>query len=291
VYAAPFAYARAGSFDEAVALLAEAGEDARVIAGGQSLVPLMMLRMAQPSLLVDIGGAGPRSIERVDGRLVVSALARHADLQRSAAVAEACPLLAEAAAHIGNVRVRHRGTLGGSLAHAEATAELPCVAVALGATVFAKGPEGERAIPSADLAVTHWTTSLAPAEVITRVELPAAGPRQGSAFVELARRAGDFALVEAAAVVDLDEAGAIGGARAVLGAVADRPVDVSELVAPLVGAAPDAEAVRAVGRAVSEAVDPVDGRHASAAYRKRMAGVLVERALTLAAARAAEGAG
>jgi carbon-monoxide dehydrogenase medium subunit len=288
VYAAPFAYARAASFDEAVALLAATGEDARVIAGGQSLVPLMMLRMAQPSVLVDIGGAGDRSIERVDGRLVVSALARHVDLERSAAAREACPMIAEAAGLIGNVRVRHRGTLGGSLAHAEATAEWPCVAVVLEATVVAHGPGGERAIPAADLFVTHLTTSLAAGEVITRVEFPVLSGRRGSSFVELARRAGDFALAEAAAVVSLDDAGRCTSARVVLGAVADRPVDVSALASPLVGAEPDAEAARAIGRAAAEAVDPAAGRHASAAYRRRMVAVLVERALVTAAVRAVE---
>jgi CO/xanthine dehydrogenase FAD-binding subunit len=287
VYAAPFAYVRAGSFAEAVALLADAGEDARVLAGGQSLVPLMMLRMAQPSVLVDIGGAGERSIERADGRVVLSALARHVDLERSDVVATGCPLLAEAAALVGNVRVRHRGTLGGSLAHAEATAELPVAAVALGASVVARGPDGERAIPAAELAVTHLTTSLAAGEVITRVEVPVAAGRQGSAFVELAPRAGDFALVSAAAVVTLDDGGRVAAARVVLGAIADRPVDVSELAAPLAGDVPDAGAAREVGRAAADTVDPVDGRHATAAYRKRMVAVLVERALVTAAGRAA----
>ena len=207
MYSAPFEYQRASSWEDAVAQLERGDEDAHVLAGGQSLVPMMMLGLAAPTLLVDVGGAGERTIQVRDRALVLSALVRHVDLERSDVVRDACPMLTEAVKHIGNVRVRHRGTIGGSLAHAEATAELAAVAVAHRATTRVLGPRGERTVPAADLFVTHLTTSLEPADVITGVEFPASGPRTGSCFLEMARRAGDFAIAEVAAIVSLDEAG------------------------------------------------------------------------------------
>jgi CO/xanthine dehydrogenase FAD-binding subunit len=287
MYAAPFEYVRASTWSEAVEKLREAGEDARVIAGGQSLVPMMMLRLAQPTALVDIGSAGERTIERRNGSLVISALARHIDLERSEVVREACPMLAEAAGLIGNVRVRHRGTIGGSLAHAEHTAELPCVAVALGGTVQVLGPSGERAIAASDLFVTHLTTALEPGEIITQVELPALRSRQGSSFIELARRAGDFAMVEAAALVTLDDNGRCTGARLVVGATADRPADFSSSAQALRDEEPTEELVSEVARSAAEEVDVGPSNHAGESYRRAMVAVLVRRALLKAVARAA----
>jgi CO/xanthine dehydrogenase FAD-binding subunit len=270
---APFTYERAGSFAEAVALLQALGEDARVIAGGQSLVPLMLLRFAQPAALVDIRGAGERAIERTGDRLVISALARHADIEASPEARSAWPILAEAAGQIGNVRVRHRGTIGGSLAHAEASAEWPCVAVALGATVHVLGPAGERAIAARDLVITHLTTSLEPGEVITRIELPLPAPGEGAAFAEYARRPGDFALLTVAAVVRP------GSARVVLGAIADRPIDAS-------AAAGDGSDPEAAGRAVAAGVEIGPHPHAGVEWRRELIAVLVTRALEAARERA-----
>jgi carbon-monoxide dehydrogenase medium subunit len=286
MYAAPFEYVRASSWSEAVAQLAAAGEDARVIAGGQSLVPMMMLRIAEPTVLVDIGGAAERTIERSNGTLVVSALARHVDLESSAVAREACPMLAEAAGLIGNVRVRHRGTIGGALAHGEPTAEWPCLAVALGATIHAQGPAGERAIAADDLFVTHLTTSLEPGEVITRIELPVLRPGQGSCFVELARRAGDFAMVEVAALLTLGDEGTCTEARVVVGATADRPADVSSAAAALLGQDPGERLAGEVARAAADEVEVGPSTHASAGYRREMVSVLVKRAVLAAAARA-----
>ena len=170
--------------------LEQLGEDAHVIAGGQSLVPMMMLRMAAPTALVDVGGACERTIEVRDGTLELSALVRHVDLEHSDTVAAACPMLTEAVRHIGNVRVRQRGTIGGSLAHAEATSELACVTLAHRGSVQVLGPGGERTVDAADLFITHLMTTLDHAEVITAVRLPALTGRQGSCFLEMARRAG-----------------------------------------------------------------------------------------------------
>jgi CO/xanthine dehydrogenase FAD-binding subunit len=286
MYPAAFDYVKAASWSDAVSALAEGGEDARVIAGGQSLVPMMMLRLAEPSRLVDVAGAAERSIERREGVLVLSALVRHVDLIESSVVREAAPILAEAAELIGNVRVRHRGTIGGSLAHAEATAELPCVAVALGASVRALGPAGERAIPADELFVTHFTTALEPGEVITAVEFPVLASRQGSAFVEMTRRPGDFAMVEAAAVITMDDEGRCAAPRLVISATADRPIDVSMLAAPCAGERPDERLAREVGVAVAAEADVGPSLHGGAEYRRAMLAVLVKRAILTAAARA-----
>jgi carbon-monoxide dehydrogenase medium subunit len=289
VYASPFEYAAATSWEEAVRLLAEAGDDAKVIAGGQSLVPMMTLRLATPRMLVDVNRASSESIRLDDGHLVIPALTRHAELQRSPLVRRWSPILSEAAGFIGNVRVRHRGTIGGSLAHADPAAELPTVAVALMGSVVVRGHAGERTIPVADFLVTHFTTALEPEEVVTGVRVPVMPERRGWAFVELARRAGDFALVEAAALVDLDEDGRrCSGIRLALGAVGERPVDASHVADPMIGARPNEETVVEAARAASEEVQPSSGVHGSGPYRREMAAVVARRAL-LAAIRRARG--
>jgi CO/xanthine dehydrogenase FAD-binding subunit len=287
MYSAPFEYLRASSWEEAVAQLERGDEDGRVLAGGQSLVPMMMLGLAAPTLLVDVGGAAERTIEVRDGSLVVSALVRHVDLERSDAVHDACPMLTEAVGHIGNVRVRHRGTIGGSLAHAEATAELATVAVAQRAIAHVLGPRGERTVPAAELFVTHLTTSLESAEVITAVEFPApSGPRTGSCFLEMARRAGDFAMAEVAATVSIDEEGRCDDVRLVVGAVADRPADVSDTATALICAPPEQAVVAELARAVADEVEIGPSSHAGVEYRREIVAVLVERAVATAAARA-----
>jgi CO/xanthine dehydrogenase FAD-binding subunit len=295
MYAAAFDYVRASSWSDAVSALAQAGEDARVIAGGQSLVPMMLLGLAQPATLVDVGSIEKPRIERRDGALVLSALTRHVDLESSAEIETACPMLAEAARLIGNIRVRHRGTIGGSLAHAEPTAELPCVAIAHGATVRALGPDGERAIPAAELFVTHFTTSLRAGEVITSIEFPALGGGQGSCFLELARRPGDFAMVNVAAVVSLADGGQVRDARVVVGATGDRPAEHSDCARALHGEPFEDGAASEVGKAVAREVEVGPSTHAGADYRREMVAVLVKRALrtavVAAAARAHAGEG
>jgi CO/xanthine dehydrogenase FAD-binding subunit len=287
MHSAPFEYLRASSWRDAVAQLERGDEDAHVLAGGQSLVPMMMLGLAAPTLLVDVGDAAERTIERRDGSLVLSALVRHVELEQSGMVRDACPMLSEAVRHIGNVRVRHRGTIGGSLAHAEATAELATVAVAQQAIVSVLGPRGERTVPASELFVTHLTTSLEPAEVITGVEFPAAGaPRTGSCFVEMARRAGDFAMVEVATTMSIDQEGRCDDVRLVVGAVSDRPADVSDAAGVLIGASPGEAVVAELARAVADQVEIGPSSHAGVDYRREMVAVLVERAVRRAAARA-----
>jgi CO/xanthine dehydrogenase FAD-binding subunit len=279
MYAAAFDYLRASSWNEAVQRLTELGDEAHVIAGGQSLVPMMMLRFSAPSALVDIGGVDERTIALEDGTLVLSALVRHVDLEHSAIVAEHAPMLTQAVRQIGNVRVRQRGTIGGSLAHGEPAAELPCVLIAHGASLHALGPDGERTIAVNDLPVMQLMTTLGEGELITRVEVPALTAGQGSCFIEMARRPGDFAMVNVAAIVSLDESGACTAARLVLGAVGRRPIDVSDAAQALVGHAIDEEASEAVGAAVAADAEVTPSSHAGIAYRREMAGVQVARAL------------
>ncbi len=285
MYASPFEYTRAASWADAVERVAAGGEDARVIAGGQSLAPMMMLRMAEPSLLVDVNGAAPRTIERDNGTLVLSALARHAELEASREVRSAFPALAEAAGWIGNVRVRPRGTIGGSVAHADPSAEYPCVALAAGATITALGPGGERSIPAAEFFVSHFTTALEPGELVTRVAVPALRTREGCAFVELSRRPGDFATVEVCAFVALGEDGRCSEARLVLGATADRPLDLSDGLQALSGEEPERAAAEAA-RAAALLAEIGESAHGSEGYRRELVAVLGRRALLAAAARA-----
>jgi len=286
MYAAAFDYLRASSWAEAVERLRELGDDAHVIAGGQSLVPMMILHFAAPSALIDIGSVDERTIELAGDTLALSALVRHVDLEHSETVAEHVPMLTEAVRQIGNVRVRQRGTIGGSLAHGEPTAELPCVALAHGATVHALGPGGERTIAAADLPVTHLMTSLAPGEVITRVEFPMLGPGQGSCFLELTRRAGDFAMVEVAALVTCDGNGRCTNVRLALGAVGHRPVDVSAAAEPLLGHGVNEAVSESVGAQVAADADVGLSSHAGVDYRRKMVAVLVARALRRAGATA-----
>jgi aerobic carbon-monoxide dehydrogenase medium subunit len=270
-------YVRASSFEEAAGLLAELGEDARAIAGGQSLVPMMNLRLAKPAVLVDLAGAGEPSFERDGGGVVVGALSRHCDLERSEVVAEECPLLAEAARFIGNVRVRNRGTIGGSLAHADPAGELPCVTVALGASIRTVSSRGRRVLPAREFFQTHYTTALEHDEVVTHVEVPALAARTGWSFQELARRTGDFAISAVAAVVTLED-DHCRDARLVACAVAQRPLELTEAEAVLRRAKPE------------EVLDEVESRACAAVssngYKATVTGVLARRAVVEAVDRA-----
>ncbi|MFN8232978.1 MAG: FAD binding domain-containing protein [Actinomycetota bacterium] len=287
MYPSPFDYVAVTSWEAAIEVLEREGEDAKILAGGQSLVPMMAMRLARPSVLVDVNripGSGP-GLE--DGVLVLPALTRHAEICGSEMIQRIAPVLTEAARYIGNVRVRHRGTIGGSLAHADPSGELPCVAVALEATVVAQGPSGERRIPAAELFESFYSTTLRPDEVITSVRLAVPPEGAGSAFAELIQRAGDFAVAEAAAVVELEPGGRrCQTVRLALGAVGERPQDLSEVAGSvLIGEEITTESVAAVASRVSSQVDPGPSVHSGASYRKRMAGVVAGRAVLAAASR------
>jgi carbon-monoxide dehydrogenase medium subunit len=275
-----FEYAAAGSYDEAVRLLAENGEEAKILAGGQSLMPMLNLRLAHPGLLIDINPADQRPLTLENEMLRLPALTRHRVLLEDPTVRQHCPLLAEAVRHVGNVRVRNRGTIAGSLAHADPTSEIGCCALATGTRVVARGPAGERTIPASDLFAGYWTTTLDPAEIITDVLIPAARPRQGWSFQEMVRRTSDFAIVAVSVIFNVAErTGEPASATVALAGVADRVV----LADPrLLNDDPDESAAR-----IAESLDPPDDVHASGAYRRRLARVLTARALREAAARAA----
>jgi CO/xanthine dehydrogenase FAD-binding subunit len=299
-----FEYVAAGSYDEAVRLLADGGDEAKILAGGQSLMPMLNLRLAHPELLIDINAADDRQPSVEGGMLVLPALTRHRVLLEHDLVRRHCPLLAAAVWHVGNVRVRNRGTVGGSLAHADPTSEIGSCALATGAQVIARGPGGERTVPVAELFESYWSTTLAESEIITDVLIPAAGPRQGWSFHEMVRRTSDFAIVAVAAMVELDQtADTIAAARVALAGVADRAMLADpQLLAGLTGLTgstlnggagaggtgdePAGAAGAAAGR-IADVLEPTDDVHASAGYRRRLVRVLVARALREAYARAA----
>lgn len=271
---APLAYRRPATVAEACALLAEGGY-AKVVAGGQSLVPLLNFRLATPDLLVDL-----RDVEGLTGigvgpdAVVVGAMTTQRALERDGAALAACPLLALALPYVGHTTTRNRGTVGGTIAHADPAAELPCVLACLEGDVDVEGPAGARAIAAADLFVTHLTSSLADDELLTRVRFPVLGPDWRFGFQEVAQRHGDYAMAMAAVGVRI-EGGRPVAARVAVGAVADRPLRLADVEAAIVAGA-DAEDLRALAAA---AVEPPDAPHAPAAYRRALVGTLIVRAL------------
>jgi carbon-monoxide dehydrogenase medium subunit len=289
---APFAYHRATTVKDAVALLAAHGPEARILAGGQSLLPMMKLRLARPAVLVDLNPVGDLAyVRHEDGVLAVGAMARLCELE-SPAVRSLAPLLAGAAPHIGHRAIRHRGTVGGSLAHADPAAELPVLALALDAELRTAGPDGERTIAARDFFVGALTTSLRGGEIVREARFPLLAAGSGWSFLELARRHGDYALVSAAAVLRRGADGSIADARIALGSVADRAVRCPDAERALVGARGGPALFEAAARAAAAPLDPPSDVHGSGAYRRHLAAVLVERALGEAWGRAhAGGAG
>jgi carbon-monoxide dehydrogenase medium subunit/6-hydroxypseudooxynicotine dehydrogenase subunit alpha len=265
----PFAYARAESVEEALALLGEAGEDAKPLAGGQSLMPLLAYRLLRPSHLVDLGGIeGLDRVERRDGGLEAGALVRHATLERAG-----LGLLSEAAGHVGHLPIRTRGTLGGSLAHADPAAELPVAALALDAEVIARSASGERSLAIEDFLLGPFTTALQPAELVLSVRVPRPPAGSRFAFEELALRAGDFALASCAVVV------ADGHARVALGGVGPTALRAREAERTLAGGPLSGERIEHAAATAAGECDPVDDPRATARYRRELVAVLVRRAL------------
>jgi carbon-monoxide dehydrogenase medium subunit len=288
-----FEYTAPRSVEEALAELAEHGDEAKLLAGGQSLVPLLNMRLVAPARLVDLNRvAGLAYIAERDGGVAIGAMTRQRAAEKSALVARRVPLLANALPWVGHFQIRNRGTVGGSLSHADPAAELPAVAVALDARLTVRGRAGERVLAAADFFRTHLTTALESTELLAEVWLPATPAGTGAAWVELARRHGDYALVGVGAVVTL-AGDRVVEARLALTGVGGAPVRARAAEALLAGAGqPLAPALLAdVAAAVRRAIDPGSDIHASADYRRRVAGVLAGRALLQAAARAREARG
>ena len=277
---APFEYHSASSVDEATALLSRLGDEAKIIAGGQSLIPLLAFRLARPAHLVDLNPIDELAkIETADGGLAIGAMVRQRAAERSSLVRERCPLLAAALPHIGHSAIRNRGTIGGSLAHADPAAELPAVALALDAKLIARGTRGERTFAASEFFVGLLTTALRPDECLVQIRIPAWPEGAGCAFEEASRRHGDFAMVGAAAVIALDSAGNAVDSRIVLTGVGDTPVRAHEAEALLRGAPAGREAFETAAERAARDLDPPSELHASRAYRLHVARVLVRRAL------------
>jgi CO/xanthine dehydrogenase FAD-binding subunit len=285
---APFEYHAPRSVEETVALLAEYGDEAKVLAGGQSLVPLMNFRLARPAHVVDINRVAELSYARPwDGGLAFGPLTRHYVLEEDPQVAARCPMLPRIASLIGHAQIRHRGTVGGSLAHADPVAELPLAATVLGAEIEARGPNGARTLEPSSFFVHYLTTSLEPTELLTEVRVPALPAGAGWSVQEFARRHGDFAIVATAVVLEA-AGGVCRGARVAVAGGAPTPYRSGGAEAALVGQPPSAEAFAAAADAAAVESDPEGDIHASAAYRRKLVRVLVRRALEEAATRLRE---
>ena len=283
-----FDYAAPASLSEAVARLAAGDGSARPLAGGQSFLPVMAFRLAEPSLLVDLRKIPDlRGIEINANGVRIGALVRWRDILDSAALKEALPLLPEAIEHVAHYQVRNRGTIGGSLAHADPAAEMPAVALAHDAVIEAVGSKGKRDIAAADLFTGPLMTSLAQDEIIVAVRFPAWPKGRAFAFEEFARRRGDFALAGVAVCYDVDAQGKARNVRASALSVADTPVRLKKAEATLEGRVVDADAIKSAAASASAEVDPAGDIHASARYRKALVGTLLGRALERAATRTA----
>ncbi len=280
----PVEYEAPAAVAEALGLLDEYQDEASVLAGGQSLIPLLALRLARPAMLIDINRLGELSgLSVTDGWLAIGAVTREYIAEESSVVAESVPLLAAALPLIGHEAIRSRGTIGGSLAHGDPAAELPAVALALDAQFVARSQAGDRVIPAAEWFEGYLTTSRRPGELLVEVRFPRAGPGTGVAFLEVARRHGDFAIVGLAASLTLTD-GLIGDARLALAGVSDVPVRAAEAEDLLVGERPSEHVFEEAARRTAAAIDPPADLHGSSEYRKKVAATLVRRGLRAAAA-------
>ena len=277
--AAAFSYARATSVVNALELLAARGDDAKVLSGGQSLMPAMNLRLISPELIVDIGGIAELKGISVRGDvLTIGALTRHVDLQRSPEIAAHAPLLTEAIAHVAHPAIRNKGTIGGSLAHADPASELPACMVALDATIVISGQIGERRVAARDFFTGIYETALSADELLTAVELPMARKNSAHFFCEFARRHGDYAIVGAAAQAIL-EGDMFADLRLVFFAVGDRPL-LSSGVSKLINVAVTPEILLEASTALEDELDPPEDQQATASMRRHLAKVLLTRCVS-----------
>lgn len=281
----PLSYVRAESVEHVLAVLGEHGDDAKVLAGGQSLVPLLNMRFARPAVLVDVNGLrGADDIAEVNDRVRVGALVRQSAFGASPLVRSRVPLAAACVPYIGHFATRTRGTVAGSLAHADARAELPLVLTALGGRVVVHSAGGGfRTVPAESFFVTHFTSVLQATDFVVETLWPAAAPGSGFAFEEFALRAGDYAVAMVAVALRVED-GRAADVRIAIGAVGDRPRLLTDLAARVDGSVVDGSLAREAGQAASVLADAADTAHASAAYQRHLTGALVERALLRAVA-------
>ena len=287
---AKFDYRDPENLQEALGLLEQYGDEAKVLAGGQSLMPLMNMRLAHPDVIVDINRiAGLAYISpAADGGLAIGALTRQRAVEQSDLVQERNPLLAAAIPYIGHFQIRNRGTLGGSVVHADPAAELPALSVALEAEFVLERSGNQRVVKAEEFFVSYYATDVEPTELLTELRIPPWPPGWGWGFDEVCRRAGDFALVGAVATIQMDDDGACQGAGITLFGVGGTPARMREAERALVGTRVDGRMLQEVERIVSEELEPDSDLHASAEYRKEVGGVLARRTLEAALARAKE---
>jgi CO/xanthine dehydrogenase FAD-binding subunit len=281
---APFKYVAASSLDHALSLKAEYGDEARFLAGGQSLIPAMNFRLARPAVLIDINGlAELAGVNRSQGSEIrVGALTRYRALERNGDFLKTCPLFADALPHIAHPQIRNRGTIGGNLSHADPASELPAVATAMKARMRIKSRANEREVAAVDFFVGLLTTDIAADEMLVEVLFPEPKPRTACSFMEVARRRGDFALAGIAAIVTVDQEERCAEVRLALCGVGETPVDASRAAASLVGQRLTDKAIDAVAAEVQDMIAPSGNVHASPDYQRHIAGVLVSRAIRAA---------
>jgi CO/xanthine dehydrogenase FAD-binding subunit len=288
---AVFSYLRPTNLQEALTFLEEYGEDAKILSGGQSLIPTMNMRLSAPAYLIDISRiSGLNYIKLDDDFLTVGALTKHKDIENSDLVKEVCPLLSEAIKWVGHAQIRNRGTVGGSIAHGDPSAELPCVLTALRGQIVIVNVDGsEEVLVPEEFFLTYMLTSLQPDQMVKEVRFPIIPKESGSAFVEVARRHGDFGLAEVAAVVDLDDMGQLSNVKIAVGGVNPTPITLEQVEDYLNGKKLTDEVLRQVSDLTQESVDPESDLHGTAEYRQELAGTLTVRALKIAVKRARGG--
>lgn len=286
---APFAYHRPDTVEEALATLAAHGADAKPLAGGQSLIPAMNFRLARPAVLVDLNGISELAYLRADAEGTrVGAMTRQRLAERDDLIGRSAPLLAEALPHVAHAQIRNRGTIGGSVAHADPAGEIGAVLLALGARFVLRGSTARRTVPADAFSTGLFETALAPGELLVEVVIPPAAPRTGWSFLEVARRHGDYALAGVAVTVTLDDAGRCRDPRIALLGVAEGPVLAARAAKALAGERPAEKVFKeAAGVAAHKDIDPPSDIHATAAYRRQLVAVLTRRALAVACERGA----
>ena len=288
---ARFDYVAPDSLDAVVDLLAKGDPDAKLLAGGQSLIPLLNFRLVRPSVIIDLRRVPElRGIEQGEGYLDIGAMTSQRAIEHHPQVASDAPLLREATGYIGHLPIRTRGTIGGSLAHADPAAEYPVVALAADLRLVVRGPAGTRELPAREFFLGYLTTALQPDEVLVRVRVPKAAPERGAAFVEIARRPGDFAIVAVAATAALDAAGRVESVSIAVGGAAPAPFRADAAEAALLGSAIGPVVIEEAAALVADAAEPEADLQGTADYRRALCRVLVGRALTLASGRATQAA-
>jgi carbon-monoxide dehydrogenase medium subunit len=286
---AQFDYLAPATLEEAVALLSQHQDEAKILAGGHSLIPAMKLRLAQPQLLIDIGRIKDLSyIREQEGQIRVGAMTTHYELESSERLRDICPLLPECASHIGDVQVRNKGTIGGSLVHADPAGDWPAAILALDALMVAVGPQGERSIKAEDFFVDMLTTSLEPSEILReiRISLPQGQGARGQAYLKVAQPASGFAVVGVAVNLTRDASGACQSSRVGVTGVAAKAYRAKGVESALDGSALEAETIAAASQHAADGIDANEDLYASADYRRHLARIYTRRAIEAAASRA-----